>query len=197
VTTYLGHPILPLLPVDRWRHGLTPNNQLAGDPSQIRQKVALGRPEEIFVVRVLQSSLAERATLRDFFDGRQGMALPFWIASHVDDFEVPEPASIGASSLKVRNRNEVFGLLNITRHIVNTRTGEAWKILTTTETDARANVAFNITPSIAQALVAGDTLRRLFFVRFASDYLEIGSSSVGVEVTEARLSLAEVQRETP
>jgi hypothetical protein len=195
--TYLGHPVFSFTTLDAWSHGLDPRSELVGDVSQLRTNVSLAVAEEVFSIRVLQRSLAERAALRAFFDGRQGMALPFWIASQVDDYEIAEPASIGASSFKVLNRAEVFGLLDVTRHVVSTRTGERWKILTATESDARANVAFTIEPVIASALVAGDRLRRLMLVRFASDYLEIQQSSLGPDVTEARLAMVEVQRETP
>jgi hypothetical protein len=197
MTTYLGFPVYSLTPLDRFEHGLQPNIEFAGEPSQIRQKIANGRPEEVFSVRVIQRSLAERAALRTFFDQQQGRTLPFWIASSVDDFETAEPSSVAASSLKVKNRLEIFGLLSITRHVENTRTGERWKVLSSTETDARANVALNIDPAIATAVLAGDALRRLFLVRFGSDYLETRRSALGVDVSESRLFLVEAQGETP
>jgi hypothetical protein len=197
VTTYLDHPVFSFKALDTWSHGLLANAELVGDASQLRSNVSQAVSEETFAMRVIQRSMAERSELREFFDGRQGMALPFWIASQVDDFEVAEPASIGASSIKVKNRAEVFGLFDITRHVVSSRTGQSLKVITATEADARANVAFNVSPVLSAALVTGDPLRRLVLVRFASDYLEIGRSSLGPEVSEARLVMVELQGETP
>lgn len=195
--SYLGHPIFTFQTLDAWVHGLAPNAELAGEVSQRRQNISLAVAEETFSLRVIQRSLAERAALRAFFDGRQGMALPFWIESQVDDYELVEPASAGAGSIKVRNRHELFGLLDGIRHLVAPRTGQRLKVLTATEADGRANVAFTVEPLLSSALVAGDRLRRMILVRFASDFLSIQRSALGTDITEASLRLIEVQGETP
>ena len=173
-----------------------------GEAWQSQKRVVTELAEAVLSFTLRQSSEAERQSLRDFFDSRQGRFKPFWVQSYKADLITAVAAVSTATEISVEWSRETEGLTDVTRHIYIPTLDQRAKI---TDSELTGGVSvLTISPGLTGDLAAGAEIRYLRLCRFDDDTLTItlDSDRLSDDIADpayasvAQIRLRELQRES-
>lgn len=197
MTTYCGYEVLDMsYPWKSVNQSPGANYEWNGEFYQKREKVVLVPAEQKIDVVFAQYSDSDRRTLKNFFDAQKGSLKPFWFPSFHNDMWVSRDCVSGTGSIYIRNNSDMIVLADSVRHAYSPGSNQRFKMSSPVmQTDG--SIAISISPVLASNLASGTALQRLYFVRFAEDELVVENSDENENITFAKFSLQELQRETP
>lgn len=193
----MSYPLFSAAPERELSLDVRSNHVLVGNAWQARSRKQTGATAALIRYRYAQADQSERKTLSDFFDGRQGRTLPFWLPSHRKDFVLSAGASAGAAYIDVVNQNHEGALDGLKRWILIPEhvAGGDYLYGISSVTDLGATERLTLDHVLAADVPQTSRIQVAYFVRFEADVLAF--SPVAGTRSECEIAFRELQEETP
>lgn len=197
---YLSHTVYDTLPfiAPEPGRGLRNDFVLVGRELQKQTKTSHELTEVELNFTYTQETLAQRATLRTFFDTMKGRNDHFWVPSWKRDFVLTRTLTAGSGQINAQTAYRVTSLRGYTRHIYVNDPSTPWAAKITAIAFANGEDIITFTPAASTQVTVGSTIQimNLYFCRFDMDALRIEMVPDSAW-SSAVLQFKELQKETP
>lgn len=141
----------------------------------------------------------EEYGLIEFFNARQGRLKPFWVPSHLKEFELSETMPNGATALYVYDNGFANAYRGYERVFLDLVSGDliTRQVMSVASGPGDDELSLHLDTALDREIAPEDVLKfgKLLFVRFAKDILELSHDSKSI--SSAQVSFQELVKEYP